>query len=276
MKKFKNLVNNFKDLINTYLVLLLPGTMKRRAFKLFHSKELQKNFAEPELFFINEFVSPGKTVIDIGANLGLYLYAFEQSGKHKRIIGFEPIPILHKRLTKLFPDLEVYRNAVSGKNETQQFKIPFINHRAYQTRGTLENFTEEGETACENFDVECVTLDSFTEKHNVKNVGLIKIDIEGHEMNAIRGASTIIRRDQPVLMVEIEQRHHGDLRIESLFQEIMSLGYKGYFFRKGKFIDISEFSVKQHQDKGNPPYINNFLFFPLSTNVEELFSRIKL
>lgn len=261
-----NKLKNLSRLARYNLSILAPGLMRRHDFSLIDdiiNNRPVDRIPEPEMKIVNHLIRENSTVIDIGANLGIYLYIFKASGKHDRIIGFEPIPILHKRLQKYFPDMEIYNYAVSDSDQETTFKIPFINGKVFDSRGTLHNFKEIGENKSKLIKVNTITIDSFAVKYDVKNVGFIKIDIEGHELSAIRGAKNIIQRDKPLLMIEIEQRHH-EFPIQSIFNEILNLGYFGYFFdiRQNNLRPLIEFDLKVHQDIKNMSgyYINNFIF----------------
>ena len=77
-------------------------------------------------------------------------------------------------------------------------------------------------------------------------------------------------------MIEIEQRHHKEIKIESIFEEVLSLGYVGKFFNPSiqQFMNIEDFNVDLHQ-KNNDYYINNFLFFDKSKAIDEKLSEIE-
>ena len=87
-----------------------------------------------------------------------------------------------------------------------------------------------------------------------KKIGFIKIDVEGHEKNVIVGASKIIKKNKPVLLVEIEEKHTQN-KVVNIIDFINTFGYKSYFFDKKKLIEIKKntnFGLK-----------NNFIFLPL-------------
>lgn len=96
---------------------------------------------------------------------------------------------------------------------------------------------------------------------------MIKIDVEGHEAKVLSGALDTIKRNRPVLIIEIEQRHiHRP--INEVFEMITNLNYKGFFLKKKKLLSIKDFSLNIDQKKflkNNVPmkgYINNFIFLP--------------
>ena len=106
-------------------------------------------------------------------------------------------------------------------------------------------------------------------------VGFIKIDVEGHQQAVLDGALETIRRCQPRLLVEVEERLSpgGLAPAKAYFRE---LGYQGYFVWQGRLEPISQFSIEQMQNPANLPtltaplerrerfgrYIYNFIFLP--------------
>ncbi len=104
------------------------------------------------------------------------------------------------------------------------------------------------------------TLDSF----NLREVGFIKIDVEGHEEAVLHGGLDTVKREIPNLMIEIEERHApGSLqRVAALLEGI---GYLGYYLDGRELIPVARFDPDRDQARQGPKvrrYINNFLFFP--------------
>jgi hypothetical protein len=77
-------------------------------------------------------------------------------------------------------------------------------------------------------------------------VDLVKIDVEGHEMSVLRGASATLRKHLPVMLIEIEQRHL-DCPITDVFAQIADLGYVLYFIDGPALRPIREFDLAKHQ-----------------------------
>ena len=112
------------------------------------------------------------------------------------------------------------------------------------------------------FEVELARLDD----EPLQDVGFIKIDVEGHEGSVVRGGERLIRRDRPVILIEVEQRH-APKPVTETFQQIERLGYDGFFLKSGRLRPVAEFDPARDQDVGNlhrpgTAYINNFVFQP--------------
>ena len=102
----------------------------------------------------------------------------------------------------------------------------------------------------ENFEIQTKKIDEL----NFDNkISFIKIDVEGHELEVIEGAKNTIKRDKPVLLVEIEKQYTKKEVAESI-NFINSLGYKSYFFNKK--------DLKSTTELNNLDLFNNFIFFP--------------
>jgi hypothetical protein len=109
-------------------------------------------------------------------------------------------------------------------------------------------------------EVDVRTLDEY----DIRNVCFIKIDVEGHELDVLKGAARTIDRERPTLLVEIEQRHLA-CPMQVVFDYVCEFGYRGFFFHDGGLRSLSEFSSDVHQRPFLPnvfarDYVNNFVF----------------
>jgi FkbM family methyltransferase len=236
---------------------------------------------EAELKIVRQLVEPGKAFIDVGAHVGTYGYMVEDIIGADSLYMFEPLPWLYKSLHYGFGKAHVSACALSDKSGKSVIHIPHINDVEVLARSSLcDDIQEHGQTSSDTLEVETITLDKFVAMKRIPAVGFIKIDVEGHEMNVLQGAQSVIARMHPVLQVEIEQRHH-DKSVKAIFDEIESWGYKGYYLDRHslKLQPVAMFDAETMQDIAIHLkceffyYINNFLFFPVA-ETETLRNRV--
>lgn len=266
------------------LQYISPSYYKSRFFKKLKglsAQNLLERKVEPEFLWIKEVLGKNSVFIDVGANVGAYLYTLENHLKPENIYAFEPNQQLFKRLKRLFPKVNLFSLALSDVSTIAEFKIPVINGEKVHTRGTLQtSIKEKNEEKTILQKVEVKPLDDLvfdevyieqdrnaqTNKFNLKKLDFIKIDVEGNEMQTLRGAKKTIEKFKPILMVEMEQRHHKE-NLWTLISEIADWGYSvNYLDRetlKPKLL-TEEFLNQQNPDnvKNYKDYINNIIFLP--------------
>ena len=155
--------------------------------------------------------------------------------------------------------------ALSDERGTSTLRVPLVSGREIDTRGSLEAAATEGGAFVE-VKVETSRLDDL----NVRNVGFLKIDVEGHELNVLRGASEFLRREQPTALVEAEERHRPGCT-QAVFDLFAAAGYSGWFADGNELRPVSDFVPDTHQNpshvkpafgKRSSVYRNNFIFIP--------------
>jgi len=214
---------------------------------------------EQEINLVKKFIKSGTDSIDVGVYRGVYSY--EMSKYSEKVHSFEPNPIIfkyiNKNLKKFIKNIHLYNFALSNQNKTINLKIPIRNSNSnkeifeeYYEMGKATIHNENNFENYENFEIQTKKIDelSFDNK-----ISFIKIDVEGHELEVIEGAKNTIKRDKPILLVEIEKQYTKKEVAESI-NFINSLGYKSYFFNKK--------DLKSTTELNNLDLFNNFIFFP--------------
>ena len=214
---------------------------------------------EPEMKFLPFLIRDSGRVIDIGANRGIYAYPLADLCSSVDL--FEPNPICASILrswSKSKPNVSVYNVAVSDHSGYANLKIPVdASGIEHDSSASLDNVPQGH---FRELAVKLVDLDSF--KFN--NVELIKIDVEGHELEVINGAINTIQLNTPAILVEIEQRH-SIKKNEETFIRIKNLGYEGFYLYRNRLRLLADFDADKLQNAENlgsvwDDYINNFLF----------------
>jgi FkbM family methyltransferase len=219
--------------------------------------ERTRGLLERELPLAIGTVMPGDCVIDVGANVGIYTYAFARAGAC--VEAFEPqsaCASVLRAFAATTRSVRVHKVALGAKAGRATLHVPISDEVSRAGNASLRSvgLPAQAET------VEVATLDSFNFP-----AAFIKIDVEGAEMDVIAGAGETIRTHRPLMLIEIEQRHHED-PMSRVFDQLAALGYDGFFLgAESRMRPISEFDLDRDQRRplripGAGPYINNFLF----------------
>ena len=257
-----------KKLIKNLLVEHLPPNWQLGFYRNYFYR-CKGDYVKPEVDLFKKLSDPAKTTLDIGANDGTYsMYLCRFAAQ---LYCFEPLPWLADGMKKKFRaagNVTVENCALGSKNETAVIRIPVTKNRRYDTRSSLAgNFEGQlinGEQVLEIKDLSVAVkkLDDF----NLNNIGFIKMDVEGFELEAIKGGRETILRNRPALFIEIEQQHHKDMPIAEIFKYILALGYAGYFQFEDQFLPVAKFEPARHQaiaaDGSRGAYCGNFIFLP--------------
>ena len=213
---------------------------------------------EEELELIPLAVKAGESAIDIGANFGLYAYHLSRAaGSRGKVYCFEPIPFTATTFRYIaralsFTDVELVQKGCGEKSERVTFTVPVVDSGAisaglvHMARND-DRAGAEGKALYAQFDktkkVECdvVAIDEYLPP--LDNVSLVKCDIEGADLFAMRGAKRMLERNHPTIIIEINTWFLAgfDLTVHNLVEFFEGLGYRLYIYEKGRLqpIDIN-------------------------------------
>lgn len=200
---------------------LLRPVMTDRTYQILQSGAMAwdirtGNWNEPELDLLPYAVREGETALDIGANYGVYAYHLDRAvGATGKVYAFEPVPFtcgtlrLVGRLLR-FRNVEIVPKGCGDQNQRVVFELPL------QANGAISaglayvggrNNEREGRERHARFQatrkVECdvIRIDDYVP--NAAPVTLVKSDIEGADLFALRGARSTIERHHPTVICEI-------------------------------------------------------------------------
>ncbi len=98
----------------------------------------------------------------------------------------------------------------------------------------------------------------------LRNIAFMKIDVEGHEAAVLRGAQQLLQAESPVLLIEIERRHHST-SFEQVEDFLRTFSYTCWRLHAGSLMPVRRQEIDALQAKtpeGNPAYTHNFIFVP--------------
>ena len=218
-----------------------------------------KNNEEHELKLIKDFILPDTDSVDIGVYRGVY--SFLMSKFSQTVHAFEPNPIickdLQKNLSKIIKNIKIYNYALSDKNENVELKVPIRNSNFNENN--YEEYFEMGKATIhesntvknyKSYNIEAKKLDDFKFS---KKISFIKIDVEGHETEVIRGSLNTIKMHKPILLVEIEEKYTKK-NVKETLNFINSLGYKSFYYNKNELVNTNSLTDLNK--------FNNYIFKP--------------
>lgn len=156
---------------------------------------------------------------DVGANIGHH--TLFMSAHADRVFSFEPFSVVRTELERKLKhagvrNVTAFPVALGNRNETAAFHPPT---GANQGTGTLGEILPDNASA-ESISVQVVRGDDFFAANQLPPISLLKIDVEGFEVNAIEGMRETLWRDRPPILMEIQRGaatgSSRSTRIESL------------------------------------------------------------
>lgn len=180
------------------------------------SDSLRENilFEKFLLSLLSKVVNHNKNMLDVGSNIGVWSIVYSTFIKGT-IHAFEPQGEIFKCLTHNIAinqcnNVIPYDFALSDKSTT------YLMNASYDHKDNFGAFriNEEGSLSIHS---------EIGDDLQLSNIGFIKMDVEGHELQALQGLSKTIRQCKPVLLIEI---HSTQYNCNETFKYIIELGYK--------------------------------------------------
>jgi FkbM family methyltransferase len=188
-------------------------------------------YEEPERLFIARVLKPGMTFLDVGAHNGYYtLLAANRVGKEGRVVAFEPSPRERRRLRWNLALNRCQNVAVEpcalGANEGT---APLFVVQGRETGfNSLRPPALDEPTRQVRVNVD--TLDRYMAHSDLAAVHFIKMDVEGAELEVLRGASETLRRFSPAVMCELvdARTEPWGYRSAAVYDFLAELGYRWF------------------------------------------------
>jgi FkbM family methyltransferase len=216
---------------------------------------------EPELARLTEFCPDHGTAVDVGAWYGPWSRALAR--RVSRVVALEPNPRVAAVLAATVPhNVQVIRAAITDRPGSAELWVP---RTGRGTEGTAS--LRPGTAAASSVQVATTTIDDL----NLTDVTMIKLDVEGAELAALRGARSTLASCRPALLIELEYRHGP---VDNVLAFLADMGYTGEILLAGQWVSLFMFDLAGHQRavaphirgylptilRGGPRYINNVLF----------------
>jgi FkbM family methyltransferase len=183
-------------------------------------------------------VTDASTVIDVGANKGQSIHFFRSIAPRCTMYAFEPNRKLFGRLSARYGNtVTLVNKGVSDSNGTLSFRENVLDETStfeelnfdseYLRKKARVLGVEPSGLIIDTYDVEVTTLSAFLREKAIRHVHVLKVDVEGHELQVLRGLFT----DMPDCKVDYIQleSHNDDMYVRRAAGEIEDLlKHNGY------------------------------------------------
>jgi FkbM family methyltransferase len=209
------------------------------------------------LLILKKLLKPGMVVIDAGANIGeITLVAAKMVGASGHVYAFEPISEISDALLENvrlnnFNQISIHKYGLSdetGDKTIYRATSDFKDGSKHEGLATLYQSEKRTTKAGE---IHLMTLDNFCEHIGLDQLHLIKMDIEGAELPALKGGVEILKRFKPYIIVEVQQEtaNQAGYYARDILLFLKPLGYRFEVIgRKGRLMPIDEDSLGQFQN----------------------------
>jgi FkbM family methyltransferase len=169
---------------------------------------LEGQFENAEFAFVGRFLRSGMTVLDVGAHHGFYtLLASKRVGPQGRVFAFEPSPRERQALLRHVKVNRCKNVTVEGLaigSEEKDANL-FVVQGSQTGCNSLRTPASDVPGALISTPVHVVRLDDWLERRGVDGVDFIKLDVEGGEIEVLKGAERLLlRRPRPVILAEVQ------------------------------------------------------------------------
>lgn len=216
LRNFKMKKYFYKDL--KFFGFFNVKTINHKRFKLYHWKSTIENEVfwyglgktwEPETLSIwQKLCMNSNVILDIGANTGIYSLIAKTINPAAKVFAFEPSDIvfykLEKNVTANKFDINCINKGVSNKTGSFVFYDVVGDH---QTSASLDpnklKYLSSFKGQIREYNINTITIHEIVESFNLKNIDLVKIDVELHEAEVLAGFGKYLYAYAPIIVVEI-------------------------------------------------------------------------
>ena len=203
-------------------------------------------------------VKPGDVFLDLGANIGYFSLLVANISPSAKVISFEPVAGLFQNLNdnialNNIKNISTINVAVGEINEEKELFISYRDNLGMSSFHQPENFSGKTER------VRVVTIDDWFETSGLPGIDIIKLDIEGSELAALKGMNEVLQEQKPVLIVEINPGTLSmfNLKPSDINDHLKQLYFEGFLIlENGRLTHLSQTEINQttnvlfiHKDK---------------------------
>lgn len=210
---------------------------------------------EPETALLPLLCSPDKDSVDVGVLWGGYTWQLRALSR--QCIAVEANPRQAKFLRRVFREtnVTVINAALSDSEGEATLRVPYD----ITGHGTIHDKNPISGRPARVYTVPTKTLDSLP----LRQVGFIKIDVEGHELSVLHGAANTLQTQRPSLLIELADAMNGGVSAD-VIKYLHDFGYDAYVLQEERLVKLPYPPSERVEPlfPGQPKRASNVLFFP--------------
>lgn len=219
-----------------------------------------KCYEKNETQYISNFLKPGNICFDIGANVGYFSLLMASLVADGEVHSFEPIPFCY-HLLSCSKHLNKFTNIIINNCAVGELDGESLFHVCEDS--AFSSIEIQGAAAeVRRLTVPIVSIDSYVRSRTIEKVDFMKIDVEGAELQVIRGGSSFFSSStlRPrMIMLEVDKDHMGEISHKSrrVIELLRDHGYNAEILLNDRLENVN---IEE-------PYANLNIFFRPVSNV---------
>jgi FkbM family methyltransferase len=238
------LLRGFKKVVHFVLPILpLPRRIEGGAWWLavndwVSDAIFEGTFERPQRRFVERFLGPGMVMFDVGAHHGLYsVIAATRVGPSGQVVAFEPSPRerrrmeTHRRINRL-EQMSIEPLGLGSEPGRASLFLPKRKDSGFNSMKPSDDLR----ASSDEIEVEISTLDEYISRRSIPRVDLIKIDVEGGELNVLKGGAHLLAGEgRPAILAEVEDERTEPWGYEAaeIVRALEEAGYRWFLPRPG-------------------------------------------
>ena len=193
-----------------------------------------------------------KKILDIGANFGVQSLQFASNFNNSKIFAIEPTKYAFEKMLKNFDLNQHFAKNIHPEQiflSSSDKKLPSGVYSSWNLDFNSEQHSKHKGIKKQTLNSKFYTLDEFTDLKNIRDLDFIKLDVDGFELDVIKGGSEYLKKFKPPIFMELAPYLYNEFgySIDEIIDKLKSLNYEFYEMKKfSKINDIYSYSKKIH------------------------------
>lgn len=208
-------------------------------------------YDEREIKLIKILLAERGDFLDVGGNIGIYAVRIGRllAKTGRRVYCFEPVPANRRRIEQnlelngLKDIVSVYDVALSSAEGVVDIVLREDFILGAETGNASVAISEEADGAFNRIQARSAPFDAIRHESDIGPISVLKVDIEGHEDQFLRGAKNMIKTDQPIMFSEVNSWYfeRRGLTVDAAFEGVLPSDYKKFEFVGENSLDVRLF-----------------------------------